>query len=546
VCSLVHAIRAVPPVTEQRYRPSGTGGAVTADHDRSSATPRAQAGAPERAPGAGPIAYAARNRATDPNARNSRCATPRPGLQSTTTVVRTAAEACARQVAAISAGTHAGTATPRSTGVGNGRAVLGGACDRIGDDAVAGTAGAALPDPDRPTATHASPRTTASATPSPNRAPAGFTAVDDHDHGHGHDQGRPVRGGDHGGLGTGRRVGARPGPEPPGWGSASGGAAPGSRSGSRSTRPALPRPTRGSHVPASVSPPDPPASAPSSLVIPATFLHRAVLFTSCHILSRLCTVSYGGDMHRTARLGFAVCLLGGEAGAALVLGRLGRVTGFGPPHHGLGHWLLHAPTEDLIATAGRLVGLTLAWWLLGATALSVARRVVPRWRHLRALDALTPRSLRHLLDRGLALGIGASLAIGAVPPAGASAARGPTRAPAATVSARGDQPVPRTPATVVATPPPRGASPAAPPPPRRPDARGTRVVVVRTGDNLWVIARRALRPAGTEPRANEIAPYWRQVVIANAATLRSHDPDLIFPGERVVLPAPGDGGPGGG
>ena len=63
-------------------------------------------------------------------------------------------------------------------------------------------------------------------------------------------------------------------------------------------------------------------------------------------------------------------------------------------------------------------------------------------------------------------------------------------------------------------------------------------VVVRPGDNLWVIARRALGNGTRAIAPAVIAPYWRRVIAANAATLRSHDPNLIFPGERVVLPVP--------
>jgi hypothetical protein len=64
---------------------------------------------------------------------------------------------------------------------------------------------------------------------------------------------------------------------------------------------------------------------------------------------------------------------------------------------------------------------------------------------------------------------------------------------------------------------------------------------VRAGDNLWLIAARALRAAGRSGAPSDIAPadivpYWHRVVAANVATLRSHDANLIFPGERVVLP----------
>jgi nucleoid-associated protein YgaU len=33
-----------------------------------------------------------------------------------------------------------------------------------------------------------------------------------------------------------------------------------------------------------------------------------------------------------------------------------------------------------------------------------------------------------------------------------------------------------------------------------------------------------------------ISPYWRAVIRANRAALRSGDPDLIFPGEWISLP----------
>ena len=186
--------------------------------------------------------------------------------------------------------------------------------------------------------------------------------------------------------------------------------------------------------------------------------------------------------------------------------------------------------------------------MLAATVFSVARRVVPGWHRLRALDALTPRALRRVFDRSLALGLGASIAIGGMHPAGASTARGPTRAPVTTVatvattSTRTDQPVPRTPGGAVVPTTSAAHAGDSPAPSPRPSS-DTSAVVVRAGDNLWVIARRALRLGDQEPAANRIVPYWRRVVAANAVTLRSHDPNLIFPGERVVLPPIGDSGP---
>jgi hypothetical protein len=60
------------------------------------------------------------------------------------------------------------------------------------------------------------------------------------------------------------------------------------------------------------------------------------------------------------------------------------------------------------------------------------------------------------------------------------------------------------------------------------------------GDNLWAIARDHLsrqRSGGSgEPTNHEVAAYWLKVVQANRDRLRSGDPDLIYPGERVTLP----------
>jgi uncharacterized membrane protein YgcG len=65
---------------------------------------------------------------------------------------------------------------------------------------------------------------------------------------------------------------------------------------------------------------------------------------------------------------------------------------------------------------------------------------------------------------------------------------------------------------------------------------------VARGDNLWAIARdhlSRLRSGGSgEPTNREVAEYWLQVIEANRDRLRSGDPDLIYPGEEIVLPPP--------
>jgi len=62
-------------------------------------------------------------------------------------------------------------------------------------------------------------------------------------------------------------------------------------------------------------------------------------------------------------------------------------------------------------------------------------------------------------------------------------------------------------------------------------------VVVENGDHLWKISASHLDDAlGRPAEDGEIAPFWRSVIESNRDDLRSGDPDLIYPGEVVVLP----------
>jgi nucleoid-associated protein YgaU len=61
---------------------------------------------------------------------------------------------------------------------------------------------------------------------------------------------------------------------------------------------------------------------------------------------------------------------------------------------------------------------------------------------------------------------------------------------------------------------------------------------VAAGDNLWLIATNYVAAAhnGTASDA-DVVDYWRRVIASNQKTLRSGDPNLIFPGELITLPA---------
>jgi nucleoid-associated protein YgaU len=86
------------------------------------------------------------------------------------------------------------------------------------------------------------------------------------------------------------------------------------------------------------------------------------------------------------------------------------------------------------------------------------------------------------------------------------------------------------------------ALPPVPSPPAGPapkPGRGT-TQQVAPGDSLWTIAGNHLaRTTGGgagEPTTDQVTAYWERVKDANRGRLRSGDPDLIEPGETIVLP----------
>lgn len=72
------------------------------------------------------------------------------------------------------------------------------------------------------------------------------------------------------------------------------------------------------------------------------------------------------------------------------------------------------------------------------------------------------------------------------------------------------------------------------------ETNGPVSVVVEKGDHLWSISAHHLEESLTRPpSSSEITPYWRDVIEANRDRLRSGDPNLIYPGETVIMPDAG-------
>ena len=74
-----------------------------------------------------------------------------------------------------------------------------------------------------------------------------------------------------------------------------------------------------------------------------------------------------------------------------------------------------------------------------------------------------------------------------------------------------------------------------------PNGDGLATTVVERGDDLWSISEERLE-ADLEREAGdpEVAPYWRTVIDANRDRfIQAGDPDLIYPGQALVLPPTG-------
>ena len=236
------------------------------------------------------------------------------------------------------------------------------------------------------------------------------------------------------------------------------------------------------------------------------------------------------------RLGLVI-ILGSLIGATIVLHRLANAFPVSAVADG--------PLEVALGAATRLLGLTIAYWLLGSTVLYLFALLTRLPRLLKAISPLTWRPLRRLIDGGLAstmalamaLPVHASVAPGYVPiPASDPPAEPSTTAVEmeTTTTTIADHPTVSPPIGILYLPieplPTTVATVSGP-------AEAEHVVVM-PGDNMWLLAERRLgdllgRPAGD----HEIAPYWLAVIGANKDRIRSGDPDLIFPGEVLVLPA---------
>lgn len=221
-------------------------------------------------------------------------------------------------------------------------------------------------------------------------------------------------------------------------------------------------------------------------------------------------------------------------------------------------WLNTASVDQAVAAPLRLIGITTGYWVLGTTALyaltSRTTTQVPRW-----IRIVTMPGVRRVVDRTLATALAASIAATPFTPAVAEEVPPPpvifdittdgipvphirfsdSPQPELVGAPNGEvaETSPVSPTLVVRAPvvaraPGTPATTAA----ATIDAVTSATHTVAPGDNLWLIAAGHLQVSVTEPTTAEVTRYWRHVIEANRSTLRSGDPNLIYPGEIVALP----------
>ncbi len=229
-------------------------------------------------------------------------------------------------------------------------------------------------------------------------------------------------------------------------------------------------------------------------------------------------------------------------------------------------WINSADPADTIGALLRYVGLGLTYWLLTSTALYYLAGLRGVKRRQRWLTVITLPPIRRFIDRALATSLALSIAATPIGPLHGSETPPQEPVPITFELASDGIPVPHVGAPTRDNEPSAGEQasvteettpePATVPLPRAtvpsvfvPSSNSTSAAAdesspqtatsytVAHGDNLWTIAAGHLAAElDGQPSAGDIDDYWRIVVSANRDTLRSSDPNLIYPGEIITLP----------
>lgn len=256
------------------------------------------------------------------------------------------------------------------------------------------------------------------------------------------------------------------------------------------------------------------------------------------------TGSPGSPMTGPLRLAGVIVVEG-----ALVAGlhELGRVAGFAVDWSDPFEWIEAAPLDDVVGAIVLLIALALSYWLLASTIVFLVVSFSGRSQLVRAVGWATWPPIRRLAGRALGITIAASAVTGSVVPAITCSPGGEhviveMRTEGQLVPPGQTPPVPVDDPSDIVFPPHLG--PASPQPPVVEsgddwlDGSVVHRVEVRHGDHMWSMSEDHLRrvTGRTSFDDHEIARYWVRVIDENRTSIRSGDPDLIYPGEVLVLP----------
>jgi len=241
-------------------------------------------------------------------------------------------------------------------------------------------------------------------------------------------------------------------------------------------------------------------------------------------------------------------IVGAVLGLVIGLHQLGSAPGLVVDWGDPTAWLRTSSPEVVVAAILRQAGLLLGYWVLVSTAAYAVARVGDH--SILWVRFLTLPFTRRLVDRAIATSLAVSVLGSPLVPAAA------TEHPAVFEASGDGIPVPHVrvvgppPAGPASTPPPTVADNTPSPKPlldvAKPATQDETTIapeathVVMEGDNMWTIAADYLTSSvGSSVDSSRIAAYWRVVIEHNRSTLRSGDPNLIYPGELIILPSPG-------
>jgi hypothetical protein len=270
-----------------------------------------------------------------------------------------------------------------------------------------------------------------------------------------------------------------------------------------------------------------------------------------------------------------IAVIAAECLAIVFLHRLGNVEALQVDWSDPMGWVRLSQPEDVLLAVCRLAAIACAYWLIGGTLLYTLARATRIPAAIRAVQWAALPPVRRLADRAIAVALATSSVVtgaGGMAWADAPTAGGPLSPPPVVdvVPAPHDPAAPADPyrptpagepetgtAGVAPTGTPTVAGVYFPGTPDRwstADAMPTPVIaeerppavsppsehVVVPGDDLWSIAAGHLAATLEVPLyavpPDALAGYWRSVIDANRGNIASGDPDLLFPGEVLVLP----------